>query len=204
MEVEKHIKKKKRIKKRYTTETRVKTQQSAVRLQELGPRMTLSLIKIQEGFCDGQVLYHQYGTPTTLLLQCSKLCMQQDYLLRCIHDVLMIVTKTPEEEAKLEEKKERERELKEQRRKQQLLNLAKKGKLPPGVEAPEAEEQVKEEGASGRDNEEEEDDEDEKIGQDGDEDDRDYGSEGEEDAEVETLPSRKKRTGKSRPTKKRK
>lgn len=62
VEVERQIKKKKKVKMRYVTQTSVKTQQSAVRLLELGPRLTLSLVKVQEGFCDGQVLYHQYGT----------------------------------------------------------------------------------------------------------------------------------------------
>jgi ribosome biogenesis protein SSF1/2 len=37
------------------------TPQSAVRLVEVGPRMSLELVKIQEGFCDGKVLYHSYG-----------------------------------------------------------------------------------------------------------------------------------------------
>lgn len=33
---------------------------SAIRLVELGPRMRLQLIKIEEGLVDGEVLYHQY------------------------------------------------------------------------------------------------------------------------------------------------
>jgi ribosome biogenesis protein SSF1/2 len=37
-------------------------QQRAIRLTEIGPRMQLQLIKIQEGFCDGQVIYHNFGT----------------------------------------------------------------------------------------------------------------------------------------------
>eukprot|EP01122_Echinamoeba_exundans_P004590 TRINITY_DN1467_c0_g1_i1.p1 TRINITY_DN1467_c0_g1~~TRINITY_DN1467_c0_g1_i1.p1 ORF type:complete len:343 (-),score=79.71 TRINITY_DN1467_c0_g1_i1:414-1442(-) len=35
-------------------------QQSAVRLQELGPRMELQLVKVEEAVCDGTVLYHAY------------------------------------------------------------------------------------------------------------------------------------------------
>ena len=38
----------------------VKNGISAVRLTELGPRMTLELYKIEEGFCGGEVLYHKY------------------------------------------------------------------------------------------------------------------------------------------------
>ncbi|XP_065860470.1 peter Pan-like protein [Euphorbia lathyris] len=35
---------------------------SAVRLQEIGPRMTLQLIKIEEGLCSGSVIFNEYGT----------------------------------------------------------------------------------------------------------------------------------------------
>ena len=34
---------------------------SAVKLQEIGPRMTLELIKIEEGLCTGQVLFSING-----------------------------------------------------------------------------------------------------------------------------------------------
>ena len=30
------------------------------RLTEIGPRMTLQLIKIDEGVCSGEILYHEY------------------------------------------------------------------------------------------------------------------------------------------------
>ena len=32
--------------------------QVGIKLQELGPRMMLELVKVQEGLCDGAVLYH--------------------------------------------------------------------------------------------------------------------------------------------------
>ncbi|WCJ22214.1 PETER PAN-like protein [Euphorbia peplus] len=35
---------------------------SAVKLQEIGPRMTLQLIKIEEGLCSGSVIFNEYGT----------------------------------------------------------------------------------------------------------------------------------------------
>jgi len=38
----------------------LKTSKSAVRLTEIGPRLKLKLIKIQEGVCDGEILYHKY------------------------------------------------------------------------------------------------------------------------------------------------
>ena len=36
------------------------SEQSSVRLVELGPRMTMSLVKIEEGMHDGEVLYHKF------------------------------------------------------------------------------------------------------------------------------------------------
>jgi ribosome biogenesis protein SSF1/2 len=36
----------------------VKSAKSAIRLTEIGPRMTLQLIKIEEGICSGEVLFH--------------------------------------------------------------------------------------------------------------------------------------------------
>ncbi|KAL6067945.1 rRNA-binding ribosome biosynthesis protein [Balamuthia mandrillaris] len=74
-------------------------QRSAIRLQELGPRLQLHLIKVQEGFCEGEVVFHEY------------------------------VNKTEEEIAELQEKKRQQALLKEQRRKEQEENLRKKGKL---------------------------------------------------------------------------
>jgi ribosome biogenesis protein SSF1/2 len=34
--------------------------QRAIRLTELGPRLTLELVKVEEGMCDGKILYHRY------------------------------------------------------------------------------------------------------------------------------------------------
>ncbi|KAH1141274.1 hypothetical protein AAZX31_12G025500 [Glycine max] len=34
---------------------------SAVKLQEVGPRMTLQLVKIEKGLCSGEVLFSEYG-----------------------------------------------------------------------------------------------------------------------------------------------
>lgn len=34
---------------------------SAVKLQEIGPRMTLQLVKIEEGLCSGGVIFNEYG-----------------------------------------------------------------------------------------------------------------------------------------------
>ncbi|KAI3432040.1 Brix domain-containing protein, partial [Psidium guajava] len=34
---------------------------SAVKLQEIGPRMTLQLVKVEEGLCSGGVIFNEYG-----------------------------------------------------------------------------------------------------------------------------------------------
>lgn len=34
---------------------------SAIKLVELGPRLTLELFKVERGFHEGDVLYHKYG-----------------------------------------------------------------------------------------------------------------------------------------------
>ncbi|KAJ1559407.1 hypothetical protein HK405_010758 [Cladochytrium tenue] len=38
--------------------------QRAVRLAEIGPRLRLRLVKIQDGLCDGEVIFHQFVTRT--------------------------------------------------------------------------------------------------------------------------------------------
>ncbi|KAJ8529360.1 hypothetical protein K7X08_036195 [Anisodus acutangulus] len=37
---------------------------SAVKLQEIGPRMTLQLVKIEQGLCTGDVIFSEYGNVT--------------------------------------------------------------------------------------------------------------------------------------------
>lgn len=37
----------------------VESGKSAIRLTELGPRLTLQLIKVEDGLLDGEVLYHE-------------------------------------------------------------------------------------------------------------------------------------------------
>ena len=40
------------------------TRQSRIKLTEIGPRMELEVIKIEEGLCEGKVLYHRYEART--------------------------------------------------------------------------------------------------------------------------------------------
>lgn len=74
----------------------LKSNQSAIRLTEIGPRMTLELVKIEDGLCDGEVLYHTY------------------------------VSKTPEEISELRQRNTEKKRLKEQRKREQEENVKRK------------------------------------------------------------------------------
>lgn len=80
----------------YSGRGNMASQQSAVRLTEIGPRMTLQLMKIQEGMGEGSVLYHA------------------------------IVSKTEEEIQEILNRKEAQLKDKEGRRKKQEQNVAQK------------------------------------------------------------------------------
>ncbi|KAG0170384.1 hypothetical protein DFQ28_009128 [Apophysomyces sp. BC1034] len=75
-----------------------KNEQRAVRLHELGPRMTLELTKVEDGMCGGEVLYHRY------------------------------VHKTQQEIAENERKRQRTMKEKDERRQQQERNVERKQK----------------------------------------------------------------------------
>ncbi|KAL0100433.1 hypothetical protein PUN28_019641 [Cardiocondyla obscurior] len=69
---------------------------SAIRLYELGPRITLQLIKVENGLLDGEILFHEF-----------------------IH-------KTEEEKLAIKKKREAKKKLKEKRKKQQEENKKRK------------------------------------------------------------------------------
>ncbi|SCU96495.1 LAFA_0G06612g1_1 [Lachancea sp. 'fantastica'] len=71
----------------------------AIKLTEVGPRLTLKLVKIEEGICSGKVLHHSY------------------------------VKKTDSEIRHLEKRHAQRMKLKEERRKEQEANLAKKNEV---------------------------------------------------------------------------
>ena len=79
-----------------TSRGNVPSEQSSVRLVELGPRMLMSLVKIEEGMLDGEVLYHKW------------------------------VQKTDEEKKKIKVAREKRRKEKEKRKKEQEQNVKKK------------------------------------------------------------------------------
>lgn len=76
----------------------MKSNQSSIKLTEMGPRLSLELIKIEEGVSSGEVLYHKY------------------------------VEKTETEKKKMKKDKEASTKLKAERRQKQEWNVAKKAK----------------------------------------------------------------------------
>jgi ribosome biogenesis protein SSF1/2 len=42
----------------------IKSQQSSIKLSEIGPRLTLELFKVERGLCEGDVLYHKHENKT--------------------------------------------------------------------------------------------------------------------------------------------
>eukprot|EP00850_Spirogloea_muscicola_P003065 SM000012S25327 [mRNA] locus=s12:304110:313728:- [translate_table: standard] len=74
--------------------------QSAVKLHEVGPRITLQLLKVEEGLCNGAVMFHEF------------------------------VQKTEEEKAILKSKIEARDALKKQRKAEQDANVLRKRKAP--------------------------------------------------------------------------
>eukprot|EP00061_Rhincodon_typus_P016666 g44998.t1 len=80
----------------YAGRGNLKAQQSAIRLTEIGPRLSLELVKIQEGMCDGQVMYHSF------------------------------IQKTEEELQEILQQREKRQKLKEERRKKQEGDIRRK------------------------------------------------------------------------------
>ncbi|SMR46960.1 unnamed protein product [Zymoseptoria tritici ST99CH_3D1] len=75
---------------------RVNVQKKAVKMHELGPRMRLRLTKVEEGVCNGKIMWHEY-----------------------IH-------KTKEEISKMEKVHEQKRQVKERRKAEQKANVERK------------------------------------------------------------------------------
>jgi ribosome biogenesis protein SSF1/2 len=80
----------------YAGKGNMKSQKSALKLVEMGPRMTLELIKVEKGLGGGDILYHA------------------------------LVQKTPEEAEALKRRKLNEKALKEQRKSEQNANVERK------------------------------------------------------------------------------
>ena len=110
----------------------VKAGRSAIRLVELGPRLTMELLKIEEGVCEGEVLYHSFST--THAEKCNARVAWRGsagvttirvFAVRAVFGVAA-VSKTPEQVAKERKEFERKRQLKAMRRAEQERNVKRK------------------------------------------------------------------------------
>eukprot|EP00069_Balaena_mysticetus_P021690 bmy_13759T0 len=89
----------------------MRAQQSAVRLTEIGPRMTLQLIKIQEGVGEGNVLFHSFVHKTEEELQA---------ILAAKEDKLRLKAQRQDQQA---QNVQRKRERREAHRKKSLAGM---------------------------------------------------------------------------------
>ncbi|XP_036048676.1 suppressor of SWI4 1 homolog isoform X2 [Onychomys torridus] len=89
----------------------MQAQQSAIRLTEIGPRMTLQLIKIQEGVGNGNVLFHSFVHKTEEELQA---------ILAAKEEKLRLKARRQNQQAK---DLERKRELREAHKKKSLAGM---------------------------------------------------------------------------------
>lgn len=79
--------------------TQSRVEKRAIKLVELGPRMNLRLVKVEEGLCEGRVMWNEF------------------------------VSKSKAEEKELDEKWQEKRKLREERKRQQKENVEKKKKM---------------------------------------------------------------------------
>jgi ribosome biogenesis protein SSF1/2 len=77
------------------------SEKRAIKLFELGPRLDLKLIKIQDGLCGGEVIHHAFSN----------------------FDELIVVEKTDEQVKELKSRKEKERAERDKRRAEQERNV---------------------------------------------------------------------------------
>ena len=114
---------------RFVGRGNVRGQRSGVRLKEVGPRLTLSLLKAEDDFCGGRVLYHHY------------------------------LSKSEEEVAELKRRKEERRREREKRKREQERNVKSKRGEEEEAEGDEGEGEGEYGGDQGGDGGEEDDDE---------------------------------------------
>ena len=65
------------------------TQQSAMKLIELGPRMNIELFKVERGMCEGDILYHKFETKTPEEVSCCILILRKNVMI-FLHIRLML------------------------------------------------------------------------------------------------------------------
>jgi len=104
---------------RYSGRGNLKNNQSVIKLVELGPRMQLQLVKVEQGLCAGEVMYHKFVNKTDEQKEKlrQKAALKQQ---RRQQQEANVKRKRDEAEAKKEEKGKRKRRWKESRNNPEL------------------------------------------------------------------------------------
>lgn len=95
----------------------MKQARSAIRLTEIGPRMTLQLVKIEEGVCQGEVMYHEFIHKNDQEIQALKAFREKKRKLKEIR------------KKKQEENVEKKKKQKEEHRQRSMKGKEEKEKL---------------------------------------------------------------------------
>jgi len=140
---------------RYHGKGNAQSQQSAIKLIELGPRICLELYKVEQGLCEGDILYHKYESKTPEEAAATKARVEKLRLLKL------------ERRAKQEANVKRKKEEKEQKKVEK--DARKKRRLEEGGAAEDDEDEDEDD-----DNDDEDDDEDNDEDNDDDDDDGEY------------------------------
>ena len=157
-------------------------QKRAIKLDEIGPRMELRLVKIMEGIPgkEGEVMYHRFGEPA--------LCETLTFLTFDIPDFFFSLVKKSRAEIKSQKSAHAEKErLRKERREEQERNIARKKALQEGEEG-----DASDKGEGDEEDEEGEWDDEEEISEGDDSDADDDQSEGESEPEELRPPKRSK------------
>ena len=83
---------------RYHGKGNAQSQQSAIKLIELGPRICLELYKVEQGLCEGDILYHKYESKTPEEAAATKARVEKLRLLK--------IERKAKQEANVKRKKE--------------------------------------------------------------------------------------------------
>jgi len=97
---------------KYTGRGNIKNNQSAIKLAELGPRMTLKLVKVMQGLFSGEVMYHAFVAKSDKEKEELRLKAEQRKQRR-LQQEANVKRKREAEEAKAQEKAEKRRKRKE-------------------------------------------------------------------------------------------
>lgn len=89
------------------------SQQSSIKLSEVGPRMTLDLFKVERGLCEGDILYHKYESKSAEEAAQTKRKVEKGKMLKQERRAVQeanVKRKRAEEEEKLQAKKQKKME----------------------------------------------------------------------------------------------